>query len=62
MTHTFSARPSPPRCRRCVSPHRAEVVILKDGFVIQGNVHKGNRGDHRQAVGRPIQIIKANGF
>jgi len=63
MTAHVSARPSPPRCSQVASsPPRAEVVILKDGFVIQGNVHKEIEVIIDKPSGRPIQIIKANGF
>jgi hypothetical protein len=40
----------------------AEVVVLKDGFVIQGNVQKEVTTIYDKASGRMIPIIKGNGF
>lgn len=45
-----------------VATSAAEVVILKDGFVVQGNVHKEVEVIVDKASGRSIPIIKANGF
>lgn len=40
----------------------ADVVILKDGFVIQGTVHKEVDTVVDKATGRVVPIIKGNGF
>jgi hypothetical protein len=39
-----------------------EVVILKDGFVIQGNVHKQVETIVDKATGIPVQVVKTNGM
>ena len=40
----------------------ADVVILKDGFVIQGHVSKESFTYVDKASGRPVQMVKGNGF
>lgn len=40
----------------------AEVVILKDGFVIQGNVRKESETVFDKASGTTVRIVKANGL
>ncbi len=40
----------------------AEVVILKDGFVIQGNVRKEVTSINDKATGKTFPMYKANGF
>lgn len=40
----------------------AEVVILKDGFVIQGNVRKESETVVDKASGSSVRIVKANGL
>ena len=40
----------------------AEVVILKDGFVIQGNVRKEVTSINDKATGKTFPIVKDNGF
>lgn len=40
----------------------AEVVILKDGFVIQGNVRKEVTSINDKASGKTFPVYKANGF
>jgi hypothetical protein len=40
----------------------SDVVILKDGFVIQGNVSKETERIYDKATGRPFDIAKGNGF
>lgn len=40
----------------------AEVVILKDGFVIQGNVHKETETIYDKGSGRSVPIVKTTGF
>jgi pimeloyl-ACP methyl ester carboxylesterase len=40
----------------------AEVVILKDGFVIQGNVRKEVTSIHDPTAGKTFPIAKADGF
>ena len=40
----------------------ADVVILKDGFVIQGNVRKEMTSIFDKGSGREIPMVKANGF
>ncbi len=40
----------------------ADVVILKDGFVIQGNVHKEAETVFDKASGTSVRIVKANGL
>ena len=40
----------------------AEVVILKDGFVIQGNVHKEVETVFDKASGTSVRMAKANGL
>ena len=40
----------------------ADVVILKDGFVVQGNVRKETETVIDKASGRAIPIVKGNGF
>ncbi len=40
----------------------ADVVILKDGFVIQGNVHKESEMVFDKSTGTSIRIVKANGL
>lgn len=42
--------------------HAAEVVILKDGFVIQGNVHKEVETVFDKASGTSVRMVKANGL
>ena len=45
-----------------VAASSADVVILKDGFVIQGNVHKETESVYDKASGRSVLIAKSNGF
>ena len=40
----------------------ADVVILKDGFVVQGNVSKESFTYVDKASGRAVQMVKGNGF
>ena len=40
----------------------AEVVILKDGFVIQGNVRKEITSINDKATGKTFPIVKSDGF
>src|SRR5688572_24109172 len=40
----------------------ADVVILKDGFVIQGHVHKESVSIFDKASGTSVRIVKANGL
>ena len=44
-----------------LSAHPAEVVILKDGFVIQGTVRKEVES-FRDPIGPSVTILKAGGF
>ena len=45
-----------------VSVPAAEVVILKDGFVIQGNVQKESTTVFDKASGTSVRIVKSNGL
>jgi pimeloyl-ACP methyl ester carboxylesterase len=49
-------------CAYMVSGGEPTVVILKDGFVIQGNVHKEVETVVDKPTGIPVQVIKNNGF
>ncbi|HEY1187839.1 MAG TPA: PHB depolymerase family esterase [Gemmata sp.] len=40
----------------------AEVVILKDGFIIQGNVRKESETVFDKASGTSVRMVKANGL
>lgn len=46
----------------CVASAPADVVILKDGFVIQGTVRKETELFVDKASGQSIPLLKANGF
>jgi pimeloyl-ACP methyl ester carboxylesterase len=49
-------------CAVAISAAEPAVVILKDGFVVQGQVHKEIEVIVDKASGRSIPIIKSNGF
>src|SRR5262245_50716753 len=70
MSHTTASRPWPIRLAlaaagllvAAVASAPADVVILKDGFVIQGTVKKEFEQYFDKASGQSIPLPKANGF
>ena len=49
-------------CTAAVATAGPEVVILKDGFVIQGNIHHDTETIVDKATGIPVQVTKNIGF